>query len=268
MTSYASTSAKKTTHSGFVWTLSDIWQMTKRNLIHYTRKRQLLAFSIIQPIMFTVLFVYVFGGAIQTPGFDYVNFLLPGIMIQAMMFGSIQTAVGLADDMTKGLIDRFLSLPMSRSAVLAGRTMADSVRNIFVIGIMLGIGYAIGFRILTDFGLALAGVGLMLLFSFSIMWIMATVGMVTKNAETSQLFGMIVLFPLVFASSAFVPVATMPGWLQGWAEISPVTVTVNAVRGLLITGVYTPWLWQSLMWIGGILVVFFPLAVNRYRRVV
>jgi len=170
--------------------------------------------------------------------------------------------------MTKGLIDRFHSLPMARSAVLAGRTIADLIRNMFVIGIMFGVGYLIGFQVQTNFWSALAAVGLALGFSFAVMWIMATIGMVTKNAETSQMFGMIVLFPLVFASSAFVPVETMPGWLQAFAEISPVTVCVNAVRGLLVTGEYTTALWQSLLWIGGILLVFIPLGVNRYRQAV
>ena len=268
MTSCPATCTNKTARSGFVWTLSDIWQMAKRNLIHYTRKRQLIIFSTIQPIMFVLLFVYVFGGAIQTPGIDYVDYLLPGIMIQAVLFGAVQTAVGLAEDMTKGLIDRFHSLPMARSAVLAGRTIADLIRNMFVIGIMFGVGYLIGFQVQTNFWSALAAVGLALGFSFAVMWIMATIGMVTKNAETSQMFGMIVLFPLVFASSAFVPVETMPGWLQAFAEISPVTVCVNAVRGLLVTGEYTTALWQSLLWIGGILLVFIPLGVNRYRQAV
>jgi ABC-2 type transport system permease protein/oleandomycin transport system permease protein len=266
MTTYAASSVDKTASSGFAWMLGDIWEMTKRNLIRYTRRPQLIVFSTIQPVMFVLLFVYVFGGAIQTPGMDYVNYLMPAIFIQTVLFGTIQTGVGLSEDMSKGLIDRFRSLPMARSAVLAGRTLADLTRNVFVIAIMLVVGYLVGFRVQTDVLSAMGGVGLALVFSFAIMWIMATIGLITKDAETTQTMAMVTIFPLVFASSAFVPVETMPGWLQAFAEISPVTVTIDAIRGLMVTGEYTPALWKSLAWIGGVLIVFAPLAVRRYRR--
>ena len=228
----------KTTNFNFIRVLSDIWQMAKRNLIRYSRQPVLLGVTFVQPTMFVILFVYVFGGAIKVPGGNYVNYLLPGIIIQAVLFGAAQTGVGLSEDMKEGLIDRFRSLPMARSAVLAGRITADLLRNVFVLATMIAVGYAVGFRIQTDFWSALLGVGLALAFSFAVMWIMAIIGLQMKNAETTQVATMIATFPLVFVSSTFVPVETMPKWLQAFAEISPVTVTVDAIRGLLVTGQY------------------------------
>ena len=167
------------------WIVSDALTVTKRNLITYTRLPQLLVFSTIQPVMFVLLFAYVFGGAIQTQG-AYVQFLIPGIMVQTVAFGSTATGVGLADDLGKGLIDRFRSLPMARSAVLAGRTLSDSVRNLFVILLMLGVGYAIGFRIQTNVASAALAVVIALFFGFAFCWISATIGMSVGNVETAQ----------------------------------------------------------------------------------
>jgi ABC transporter DrrB family efflux protein len=252
--------------SGLNWTISDIMEMAKRNLIRYSRQPVLIGVTFIQPVMFVLLFVYVFGGAIQTPGGSYVNYLIPGIIIQAVLFGAVQTGVGLSEDMKKGLIDRFRSLCMSRSAVMAGRVMADLIRNVFVLAIIIGIGYAVGFRVQTSFGEALLASFLALAFSFAMMWIMAVIGLLVKNAETTQVGTMVITFPLVFISSAFVPVETMPKWLQTLANVNPVTVTVDAIRGLLVSGQYTPDVWQALIWIGGILLVFIPLAINRYQK--
>ena len=252
--------------TGFTWTLTDIWEMAKRNLIRYSRQPVLIGVTFIQPIMFVLLFVYVFGGAIQTTGSSYVNYLIPGIIIQAVLFGAIQTGVGLSEDMKKGLIDRFRSLCMSRSAVLAGRVTADLIRNIFVLAIIIGIGYAVGFSVQTSFGEAFLALVLALAFSFAMMWIMAVIGLLVKNAETTQVGTMVITFPLVFISSAFVPIETMPKWLQALADINPVTVTVDAIRGLLVSGQYTPALWQAWIWVGGILLFFIPLAINRYQR--
>jgi len=252
--------------SGLNWTISDIMEMAKRNLIRYSRQPVLIGVTFIQPVMFVLLFVYVFGGAIQTPGGSYVNYLIPGIIIQAVLFGAVQTGVGLSEDMKKGLIDRFRSLCMSRSAVMAGRVMADLIRNVFVLAIIIGIGYAVGFRVQTSFGEALLASVLALAFSFAMMWIMALIGLLVKNAETTQVGTMVVTFPLVFVSSAFVPVETMPKWLQTLANVNPVTVTVDAIRGLLVSGQYTPDVWQALIWIGGILLVFIPIAINRYQK--
>ena len=252
------------------WIVSDALTVTKRNLITYTRLPQLLVFSTIQPVMFVLLFAFVFGGAIQTQG-DYVQFLIPGIMVQTVAFGSTATGVGLADDLGKGLIDRFRSLPMARSAVLAGRTLSDSVRNLFVILLMLGVGYAIGFRIQTNIASAALAIVIALFFGFAFCWISATIGMSVGNVETAQVSSFIWMFPLVFASSVFVPVETMPGWLQVFAEHQPITLTVHALRSLLIgdaavPGSTTGHVLGSLAWSGAILAVFMTLAVRRYRR--
>ena len=258
------------TGSPMRWVVSDALTVTKRNLITYTRLPQLLVFSTIQPVMFVLLFAYVFGGAIQTQG-AYVQFLIPGIMVQTVAFGSTATGVGLADDLGKGLIDRFRSLPMARSAVLAGRTLSDSVRNLFVILLMLGVGYAIGFRIQNNLAYSVLAIFIALFFGFAFCWISATIGMSVGNAETAQVSSFIWMFPLVFASSVFVPVETMPGWLQVFAEHQPITLTVHALRSLLIgdgavPGSTTGHVLGSLAWSAAILVVFMTLAVRRYRR--
>jgi ABC transporter DrrB family efflux protein len=257
--------------SSLRWVFADAITVTKRNLVTYTRLPQLIVFSTIQPVMFVLLFAYVFGGAIQTPGVDYVQYLIPGIMVQTVAFGSTATGVGLADDLGKGIIDRFRTLPMARSAVLAGRTMSDSVRNLFVILLMLGVGYAIGFRIQTNIFEAALAVLVALFFGFAFCWISATIGMSVGDVETAQVSSFIWMFPLVFASSVFVPVETMPGWLQAFAEHQPITLTVNALRSLLlgdqaVSGSTTGYVLGSLAWSLGILAVFMPLAVRRYRR--
>lgn len=247
--------------------LSDILIMTWRNLIKYRRVPQLLIFSTIQPVLFLLLFTYVFGGAIKVPGnLHYINFLLPGILVQITIFGSIQTGVGLADDVGRGVIDRFKSLPMARSAVLAGRTIADVLRNVFVIALMTGVGYLIGFRFQGTALDALAAVALMLLFGFAFAWISATIGLAVKNTETAQVAGFIWVFPLVFASSIFVPVETMPNWLQAFAKISPITVTVDMARHYMQNLPTSTELWQPIAWIVGMLLIFMPLAVWQYRK--
>ena len=253
------------------WVVTDAMTVTKRNLVMYTRLPQLLVFSTIQPVMFVLLFAYVFGGAINTPGVDYIQFLIPGIMVQTVAFGSTATGVGLADDLGKGIIDRFRSLPMARSAVLAGRTLSDSVRNLFVILLMLGVGYAIGFRAQTDIFQVLLAILVALFFGFAFCWISATIGMSVGDVETAQVSSFIWMFPLVFASSVFVPVATMPGWLQAFAEHQPITMTVNALRSLLlgdaaVDGSTTGFVLGSLAWSLAILAVFMPLAVRKYRQ--
>lgn len=247
--------------------LSDIIVMTKRNLLRYQRLPQLIAFSTIQPIMFVLLFSYVFGGAINTPGVDYINYLLPGILVQTVLFGSMQTGVGLAEDMTKGMIDRFRSLPMARSAVLMGRTITESVRNLFVIILMVLVGMAIGFRIehhYADFALA---IGITVLFGFAFSWVSAAIGMTVKNVEAAQVAGFIWIFPLAFASSIFVPVETMSKGLQAFASHNPVTYTVDTVRALALGTPVGNNMIYAFAWIIGILVVFVPLAVNRYRKI-
>lgn len=249
--------------------ISDIFIITRRNLYRYLRLPQLVVFSSIQPIMFLVLFNFVFGGAIsssgEVPGGEYINFLLPGILAQTMMFGALQTGIGLAEDMGKGIIDRFRSLPMSRAAVLAGRTFSDMIRNIFVAGIMLGVGFILGFRFQEGLLSALGMVGILLLFSFSLSWIAAFLGMSVGDAETAQIAGFLIIFPLTFASAAFVPVETMPEWLQVFARNQPVTFVVSAARELAVGVPSDGAIWKSIAWSLGILAVFIPLAIYRYR---
>ena len=248
----------------------DAKAVTWRYLIHYIRVPQLLVFSTIQPVIFVLMFRYVFGGAINPPGdVPYVEFLMPGIFTQTVVFGAIATAIGLATDVKSGLLERFRSLPMARSAVLAGRTMADLTRNVFVVLLMVAVGFAVGFRVHTGFWGLLAGLLLLLFFGYALSWIFATVGLYVGDPETAQAAAFPLIAPLVFASSLFVPVEQMPSWLQPWAEHQPVSVTATAVRDLMLGGTDTAYhVAQSLAWCIGILLVFVPLAVRRYRRAV
>ncbi len=216
--------------------------------------------------MFVLLFNYVFGGAIEVPGVNYIDFLLPGIFIQVTAFGTTQTAVGLAEDLSGGMIDRFRSLPMARSAVLAGRTLADVCRSLFVVSLITIVGTLIGFSFAGGLFGFLAAVGIVVLFGFSLSWVFALVGMSVKGAEAAQAAGFVWIFPLVFASSAFVPTETMPGWLQVFANNQPVTRVVDAVRALTLGLPAGEAALYALLWVAGILLVFVPLAVRKYRR--
>ena len=250
------------------WAFQDTLTVTWRNLIALSRNQQTIVFSAIQPIMFTLLFVYVFGGAIHT-SVPYVDFLIPGIYVQTVAFGAVSTAVGLSEDLHQGLIERFRALPMARSAVLTGRTTADLVRNVFVVALITIVGFAVGFRIGTNFGLFLCGALIVLLFSYTLCWGFATVGLSAPNAEAAQTMVFPILFPLIFASSAFVPTSVMPGWLQAFATHQPVTQVVNACRSLMTGGSLNDpgAVWASLAWCAGLLLVLAPLAVRKYRRV-
>ena len=249
------------------WTFADAAAVTRRNLYRYVRVPTLLLFSTIQPVMFVLLFTYVFGGAIQVPGVDnYIDYLMAGILAQTVIFGSTQTGVALAEDMSRGMVDRFRSLPMARSAVLAGRTVSDTVRNLFVVCLMLVVGTLVGFRFHAGFVPAVGAVGLALAFGLSFAWISALIGLSVRDVESAQAAGFVWVFPLVFASSAFVPVESMPGWLQVFVRANPVTITVNALRALTLGGPTARPVLEALAWIAGILLVFVPLAVNRYRR--
>src|ERR1700674_563604 len=218
------------------WLVSDALAVARRNLIALFRIPTTLVFSTIQPVIFVLMFRYVFGGAIHIPGVRYVDFLMPGIFVQTVTFGSTNTGIGFADDLKKGLIERFRSLPMARSAVLAGRTLADMARNVLVITIMVIVGFIVGFRVHTNAVALLAAVGLMLLFGFAMSWIMALIGLGTGNPEAAQAAAFPIMAVLVFASSAFVSTKTMPGPLRAYANHQPVTATVNAVRALLLGG--------------------------------
>lgn len=249
------------------WVLGDAAAMTRRNLLRYVRLPQLLVFSTVQPVMFVLLFAFVFGGAIDVPGLNYIDYLMPGIFVQAVVFGATQTGVGLADDLSRGMVDRFRSLPMARSAVLAGRTLADTIRNAFVVTLMTGVGSLIGFRFGGGLWRIIPVVALAVAFGFAFSWVSATIGMAVGDPESAQAGGFIWVFPLVFASSAFVPPETMPSWLQSFAAINPITLTVDALRALAHGGPFARPLLGALAWITGILLVFVPLAVNRYRRI-
>ena|SRR3989344_2112696 len=248
-------------------TFSDIKVMTKRNLLRHRRLPQLLVFSTIQPVMFLLLFTYVFGGAITTGAGKYINYLLPGILVQAVLFGAMQTGIGLMEDVSKGMIDRFRSLPMARSAILAGRTIADMLRNIFVIALMTAVGYLLGFRIEHGFFNFLIAVGMMLTFGFAFSWVSATIGLAVKNPETAQVAGFIWVFPLAFASSIFVPVATMSKGIRVFAEYNPITYTVNTVRALALGLPVDNNIWFALIWIVAIMAIFVPLGINKYRKI-
>ena len=248
--------------------IKDALAITGRNLIGYRRVPQLLIFSTIQPLIFVLLFRYVFGGAIRVPGFEYVDYLMPGVFVQTIVFGAMGAAIGMAADTQSGLLERFHSLPMTRSAVLAGRTLADLTRNVFVTALMAAVGFAVGFEIGTNVFGFLAGMALVLLFGYVFSWIFALVGLAVGDPETAQAAAFPVMAPLVFASSAFVPIESMPGWLQAFAEHQPVSVTASAVRALMIGGPTATYVWQSLAWCAGILLVFAPLAVRQYRRAV
>ncbi|HKE73039.1 MAG TPA: ABC transporter permease [Acidimicrobiales bacterium] len=250
------------------WAVADTRAVVWRNLTALRRMPQLLVFSTIQPVIFVLMFRYVFGGAINIPGVDYVNYLMPGIFAQTVVFGATQTAIGLAEDLGRGLIERFRSLPMARSAVLAGRTLADLTRNVFVTILMLVVGYLVGFRVQTGVLGMLAGFVVILLFGFSLTWVFACLGLVARDAETAQAMAFPVLAPLVFVSSAFVAVDSMPGWLQPFAEYQPVSIAVDAVRSLMLGGQFhdPAKVLGSLAWSAGIIVVFAPLAVRIYRR--
>jgi ABC-2 type transport system permease protein/oleandomycin transport system permease protein len=259
--------ARRFTLGDIIWTFSDAWVMTRRNLFRYVRLPQLLIFSTFQPVMFMLLFTYVFGGAVNVGGLDYIDYLLPGILIQTVVFGSIQTGVGLAEDLSKGMVDRFRSLPMARSAVLAGRVLADTLRNVFVVLLMAGVGALIGFRFQAGIELAILAPVIAVAFGFSFSWLTAFIGMMVKDAETAQVAGFVLVFPLVFASSQFVSVETMPGWLQAFAKVNPITAAIDAMRALTLGGPLASPIWKSVGWTVGIALVFASLAVWRYRNI-
>jgi ABC-2 type transport system permease protein len=268
-TTLAPATVQRPQHTSLYWAIADTKTIAWRNLVTLRRLPQLLVFATVQPVIFVLMFRYVFGGAIHISGsLPYVDYLMPGVFAQTVAFGAIQTGIGLADDLHKGLIERFRSLPMARSAVLSGRTLADLTRNVFVMCLMIFIGYLVGFRVQTGILGLLAGMAVMLLFGFSLTWIFAIIGLSVTNAETAQAASFPILAPLVFASSAFVVVGTMPGWLQGFAKYQPVSIAIDATRSLMLGGVYSNpgKVVASLAYSVGIVAVFAPLAVRRYRR--
>jgi ABC-2 type transport system permease protein/oleandomycin transport system permease protein len=218
--------------------------VAKRNLLRIVRTPQLIVIGALQPAMLLVLFRYVLGGAIRVPGGSYVDYVVPAIFLEAVLIGGMTTSIGLAQDLKSGIIDRFRSLPMARSAVLAGRTLADLSRSLLSLAIMVGLGLLVGFRFHSY----------------------ATIGLATKDPETAQVAGILPFFILMFASNAIVPVATMPSWLQGFARNQPLSVTIAAVRALLEGGAAAHYVWLSLAWSAGIFIVFFTIALQLYRN--
>ena len=245
--------------------LADTAGVAKRNLLRIVRTPRLLVISLIQPTMLLVLFRYVLGGAIRIPGGHYVDYVVPSVFLEAVLIGGMTTAIGLAQDMQSGIVDRFRSLPMARSAVLAGRTLADLSRSALALAAMVVLGLAVGFRFHTTVAGAIAGLALIVVFGYAFSWVYAAVGLATRDPETAQVAGILPFFILMFASNAVVPIATMPGWLQPFARNQPLSVTIAAVRALLEGGPAAHWVWQSLVWAVGITVVFFSVALHLYR---
>jgi ABC transporter DrrB family efflux protein len=246
--------------------VSDTLVIAERNLVRLPRAPDLLLAFTVQPIMFVLLFRYVFGGAIQTPGYSYVDFLIPGIIVQNIAFGGFVTALGLNEDVHKGLIDRFRSLPMARPAVLAGRTTADIVTNTLSMTVLLITGVIIGFSFHTNFWHAIAGVLLCLLFGYAFSWVFAFLGLLVSSPEAANSVGFIAVFPLTFISSAFVPVASMPEPLKSFAMVNPFTIVVDAIRSLWLGAPANNYVWGAVVWSLVIIAVFAPLAVARYRK--
>ncbi len=247
--------------------LADTITLTRRDLLIWFRNPAFVFYTIIQPVIFVLLFRYVFGGAIpvKVPG-GYVNFLMPGIVAQSAAFASFGTALSLSRQLQKGVIDRFRAMPMARSAVLLGRLVADTLRLVVTVLIIVAVGYGVGFRFQNGFVPAVLMVVLGIVFGVVICTISAFVGLAIKDEEAVGSFGLVWLFPLTFVSAAFVPVASMPGWLQAFAKNQPVTVVIDEMRSLALGGPLGLHAWQSALWLVGIVAVFVPLAVRAYRR--
>lgn len=248
--------------------VADSIDVTWRNLLSMVRTPQAMVFALIQPILFVLLFRYAFGGAIHVPGVPYIDYLMPGIFAQSVAFGAVGTAVGLTTDIHTGLLERFRTLPMSRLAILAGRTLADLLRNLVVLAIMVGVGFAVGFRIHAGVPALFAGLGLVALFGYALSWGFVSLALRVSNPEAAQAAGVPVMFLLVFASSAFVPLSSMPGWLQTVAAHQPLTALVNAFRPLTLGGPTAQHVLVSLTWSCGMLLVFSALALRQYQGLV
>jgi ABC transporter DrrB family efflux protein len=248
--------------------VSDTLVVTRRNLLRSMRSPQLIALAAIMPVMFVLLFRYVFGGSIHVPGYaHYVDYLIPGIIVQTALFGGSSSAAGVAEDLSGGITDRFRSLPTHRGAILAARTLADLVRLTFTVGLVIGIGMLVGFRFHNGVVPTLAGIGIALYFGYACSWLFALIGLMVRNVEGAQLAAMAATFPLVFASSTFTSTATMPHWLRTFADAQPVTSVVDAIRALTegTTSATRPAL-QALVWSTGIIVVAGALATRRFRK--
>ena len=247
--------------------LASIGTITARNLLRLVRIPTLIAFATVQPILFVLLFTYGFGGAVRVPGVaHYIDFLLPGLFVLAIGFGASQSGVAVAEDLASGMIDRFRSLPITGAAVLGGRVAADAVRNLFVVGLMVAVGWAIGFRFHAGPIPALAAVVLAVGIGIAFSWLDLLLGLLVRDSESAGLAGLFPVIVLVFTSSTLVPVATMPGWLQAFATVNPITVVVDALRVLCLGGPTATPVAQACGWIGWLLVLTVPAAIVVYRR--
>ncbi len=248
------------------WAARDSWNEAVRHLRAIPRNPDLLLFSTMQPIMFVLLFRYVFGGSIRIPGISYNQYLMPGIFAQTVVFGSTFTSIGLADDMQKGFIDRLRSLPISQPAVLVGRTLSDMVRNVLTFLVMLAVSFAIGFRFEGGLLRGVLATLLLLAFSYSFSWIQAYIGLSVKSVEAANSAGFMWMFPLTFVSSAFVSTASLTPWLRRVADANPFTLATNAARALYNGRDPGDNVWQAILWAVGITVVFAVLAFRRFAR--
>ena len=248
------------------WTLHDGYLMTGRNLLRYLRLPENLVSITVQPIMFLLLFTYVLGGAIRVTTPDYVTFLLPGILVQTVLFGAFATALGLAQDAQSGLFDRYRSLPMARSAVITGRLAADVVANVFVATLMIAVGYLIGFRFGGGVLESLASPAIAILFALPVAGVFAAIGLTARSVESVNVIGFVAIFPITFISSAFVPVETMPGWLQPVADNNPFTKAVDASRALALGQEATGDVVATLIWTAVLIAIAVPLGLRAYNR--
>lgn len=240
--------------------------LTWRSLVKIKHSPEQLLDITLQPIIFVILFVFLFGGAIAQDWRNYLQYVLPGIMTQTVVFMTLSTGIGLNTDITKGVFDRLRSLPIARSAPLVGTVLGDLVRYLTSLAVVLGFGTALGFRIRTGPLSLLAACALTLAFGFALCWTSTLLGLVAKTPQSMQGLGAVVVFPLTFGSNVFVPADTLPGWLRAWVQVNPVTQLTSAVRGLLLGGPVAGPAVATLLWAAGIFAVFFPLAVGAYRR--
>jgi ABC transporter DrrB family efflux protein len=259
--------SKTEIQTGIGWLLTDSILLGQRNLKRILRSPDLIFYALFMPLVFMFLFVYVFGGAIHVPGMSYRQFLLPGLFVQMVIFGSVSaTAIGVAEDMQRGIMDRFRSLPMTTSSVLMGRQITEILRNVITIAVMVVAGLLIGFRFRGTLAETLAGFGLLLLFGFAFSWLAAFIGLSVGSAQAAQSAGLVWLFPFVFLSSAFVPTQTMPIWLRVFAERSPITAIVNTLRAWFDGQSAGAAPWMALAWALGLIAVFMPLSIARFNR--
>jgi ABC transporter DrrB family efflux protein len=246
--------------------MRDIVVVTRRNLRRMARTPALIATSAVQPVVFVLLFRYALGGAVQTPpGITFTDYFLPGMFVFATWFGAT-TAVALSTDLASGMIDRFRSLPIARSAVLAGRTVADLARHLLVTLLVLAVGTAVGFRFHNGPLAAAGAILVVLVFAFTLSWVFALIALLVRDTETATLAAILPVFPLIFLSGAFVPVHTMPSWLQAFARNQPLSLTITTIRALCQGGPILHPLAQTAIWIAAILAICIPASIARYRK--